>query len=247
MAKPEKFQWKNDDAVDKYFELVKILGKTKNVSLVKGGFAIWDHSMLKGKKMYGGTNCFEEVILRDEKIPHLCPAKHTDFLYAYIKVPVEPKQIKILFSVSGSVSYDPLKNLIYARCASMEANIATLCLCSRLLLNKIGIEEVHKKGLYGDMIRSTINEQVVEDFYKELCKNAKQLNKNANTNDGFWKGAFSVKNDECHTPDKTNRLYGTVDKPTVPKKKKTTKKKKNTKKKSIKRKNTKKRSAQKKY
>jgi len=39
-------------------------------------------------------------MVKDESVEHFCPAKHVDFLYSYVKIPVEPEQIKILFSVS---------------------------------------------------------------------------------------------------------------------------------------------------
>ena len=74
---------------------------------------------------------FEEIIIRDEDIHHCKPFKYTDFLYSKIRFDIhqisEEHFVKAL-KVSGSISYDPLKKEIRARCDSEAANIATLYL-----------------------------------------------------------------------------------------------------------------------
>ena len=76
------------------------------------------------------------IELKDEYVSHCVPAQHHDFLYSYIKIYVPPEKIKQVLSVSGSVGYDGLQKLLYARCASFEANMATLASVFLVLNNK---------------------------------------------------------------------------------------------------------------
>lgn len=213
-----KTNWEFLDSEDQLDICTKMFGKPTAITKQKGGFAVWDEKKLFGRKIRSGTlkglkNCFSEILLRDESIEHFCPAKHYDFLYSYVKISVDPNQIQKLMSVSGSVSYDPLKNFVSARCASIEANIATLKLVTDLLLNnKVEIRElgikyqtirsVHSSGAYGKLIKSTIDPKFVVKYYKDLCKNVRKLNQKSKLNKGYWKGAFSYKNKKCLTPRK---------------------------------------------
>ena len=66
------------------------------------------------------------IELKDEFVPHCVPANHNDFFYSYVKIYIPPKSLNAVQSISGSVNYDPLKHELFARCASFEANYATL-------------------------------------------------------------------------------------------------------------------------
>lgn len=212
-----ELEWKYEDAKEAYDLVLPVLGTPTVLCKEKGGIAIWYEKDLKDKKYYGEPNCYHEVVLRDESVKHMCPAHHRDFLYTYIVVPVEPKQIHILSGVSGSVSYDPLKNTVSARCGSLEANIATLKLCTDLLLDKKvsypefdisykNLEEADKNDAYIKLIKITKSEDAAATLYKSLCKNVKELNKKGELNKGYWKGAFSRVGDTCLPPDKTDKL-----------------------------------------
>lgn len=196
--------WINLNAKKVYLETVDIYGTPTTLCSNKGGIAIWNKKDLANKELFGLENCFNEIIIRDESIKHLCPKEHYDFIYTSIIVPVEPHQVSILSSLSGSVSYDPLKNTVSARCGSIEANIATLKLCTDLLLGNDEITKVHNNGTYGKLITSTSDAGIAKKIYSQLCDNIKKLNKNK-LNDGFWKGAFSIKNNACLPPDKANK------------------------------------------
>jgi hypothetical protein len=212
-------KWSNKNAVKQLLLSIKNYGMPSVLNQNEGGIAIWNENDLKDKKFFGKSNCFQEMIIRDESVEHLCPAKHYDFMYNSIIVPVKPDQIKILSSLSGSVIYDPLKNFLTARCGSIEANVATLALCTDLLLGNHNITDVHNKGIYGAMINKTSDEDFVKGLYFDLCENIKKLNKESKLNKGFWAAAFSVSGDNCLPPDKANKLYGgSSHKPDKPKK-----------------------------
>jgi hypothetical protein len=111
--------WNNKKPVDYYITIVNSYGEPKILSNVPGGICIWTRDQLEGSP-------FEELILRDEEVEHCVPSNHSDFFYTYIKVYIPPEKIHDVMSISGSVNYDPLKKLLFARCGSIEANIATL-------------------------------------------------------------------------------------------------------------------------
>ncbi len=118
-------------------------------------------------------------------------------------------------SLSGSVGYDPLKKLLYARCAHMGANLVTLKLATDIILDhrvkymidnqKVeykGIKDIQKKGLYGYLIRTKITPEFRQQFYKELCQNIRKINIKYKLPVGYWIGAFSYQNGKCLTPQK---------------------------------------------
>jgi len=157
-----KLNWKNKAPKEFYPKAVKLFGKPNVVAKEKGGLAIW-----YPKK----TNLYCEHVLRDESIKHCAPAHHIDYFYSFIKFYVPPKKRLDIFKISGSVSYDGLKKQIGARCASLEANIATNYLVMAVASGKFTIQQVDKKGLYGAYIRGEVKP------YNELEKEMIQMKK----------------------------------------------------------------------
>ena len=76
----------------------------------------------------GKIKLFSEHYIKDQEISHCVPAEHYDFLYSSVKCYVPPNKRLAVLSISGSINYDGLTKLLRARCASFEANIATLYL-----------------------------------------------------------------------------------------------------------------------
>ncbi len=214
-------KWINQDAKKVYQTLKKVYGEPTGQSIdSKDKIVIWSRKSndFKKRSYYKGlSNCFEEIILRDESVKHNCPAKHIDFLYSYIKISIEPWILPSILSISGSVGYDPLKKLLYGRCASMEANTATLKLCTDIILLDSGLKEkivspidgvkyeyenikdVHAKHIYAKSIKAAISHPpTAKLFYGQLCNNLKLINKKfPNVWEGYWKAAFDG---ECRVP-----------------------------------------------
>ena len=70
-------RWKNKAAVRVYRKLSAKYGPPSNKDLALGGLALWKRSKLR-------STCFEEILLRDEDIPHCAPYPHRDFLYTSV-------------------------------------------------------------------------------------------------------------------------------------------------------------------
>ena len=141
----QRFSWENSDAANYFKVAVSKWGTPAHLSKKKGGIAIWNKEQLK-------NTCFDLIELRDESVPHCVPLPHRDFLYTYINYEVSPDLFKDVLSLSGSVSYDPLKKLIRARCGSQEANIATLYLATEIASGNQTIEDIQNNKSYKETI-----------------------------------------------------------------------------------------------
>lgn len=137
----------------KFFEkALKLFGIPTFVANVPNGMAFWKKS---------GNSLFDEHYIKDQDILHCVPAKHHDFFYSSIKCFVPPKLRLDVLSISGSINYDGLTKLLTARCASIEANIATLYLGMCVANEIMTIREVKKSGLYGKYIRGEMEQHNV--------------------------------------------------------------------------------------
>lgn len=196
--------WKFNEPTEYYNVLVNMYGNSDVLGHEQGGIAIWNNS-LQGKidVLTGLPNIYEKIEIRDERVSHMCPSKHIDFVYSYLKIPITPKQLNDIVKLSGSVNYDMLKHELFARCGSLEANIATLYMCSHIILsymdsNKyMSIDYIHKHGEYGKHINSTINPQFVKDMYRELIDNIMLIRQLNTLPNNYWPGAF---NSSCGKP-----------------------------------------------
>lgn len=139
-----------------YKKALKLLGKPTFKANVPHGMAYW-------KKKRG---LFDEHLLKDEEIAHCVPATHIDFFYSSIKCYVPPEKRLAVLSISGSINYDGLTKLLTARCASIEANIATLYLGMCVANGIMSIKKVKSEGLYGKYIRGEV--QTHNELKKEM-------------------------------------------------------------------------------
>ena len=153
-----------DGPIVLFDKIVKIYGKPDIIINNPKGLCIWHIDQKK-------NDIHHSIELKDEYVPHCVPANHYDFLYSYIHVYIPPNKIKDVLSISGSVGYDGLKKLLYARCASFEANYATLATVFMVLNSK--------KTKYEDNIKNKENSFEENKIYvnEELLKNQKKYKK----------------------------------------------------------------------
>ena len=108
------------------------------------------------------------IELKDEYVEHCVPANHNDFLYSYIQIYIPPNRLNEVMKVSGSVGYDGLQKLLYARCASLEANAATLAAVIKVINGKNVDYSNHIINRYTSYEKNTefINKNIKEDQKK---------------------------------------------------------------------------------
>lgn len=183
-------KWKHSAPREQLKILIKRFGKPDYVANVPGGMAVWLKRSLKNQP-------WEEIMLRDEFVPHNCPAPHHDFLTSWVRVDIHPaSRLNDVKQLSGSVFYDGLKKMLGARCQTMEANIATIKIALDIINGNLTIKEIHEKELYGKAISSTVDPANTKLLMKSIKQNLRP-HKNAKPV-GFWKGAFLDKN--CTRP-----------------------------------------------
>jgi hypothetical protein len=124
----------------------------------------------KAVEMFGKPN-FVANVPRGMAVP----APHHDYFYSSIRCFVPPNKRLDVLSISGSINYDGLTKLLTARCASIEANIATLYLGMCVANGVKSIKEVKKEGLYGKYIRGEMESHV--ELKKHMMKMKKKNNK----------------------------------------------------------------------
>ncbi len=160
----------NFNPVARFPDIIEEFGPPSVLDKEAGGFALWDKTDLEDE-----GSCFEQIILKDELIPHSVPAPHTDFLYATYKLDI-PKEMRCeVLKLSDSLFYDPLKTELIARCHFMGAVVSTLWLAVMMVKEAWTLEEA--KNLYGPTINSTImgSKTYIEGEYEkmldDLCEN----------------------------------------------------------------------------
>jgi len=173
-----------------YTKAIELFGNPTFCSNVKNGMAYWKTRGL-----------FKEHLLRDEDIKHCVPANHYDYFYSTIEFYVPPEKRLDVLSISGSINYDGLKKTLTARCASIEANIATLYLGMSVGYGSMKIKDVKKQGLYSKYIRGEVKPYSV--LRKEMMKMKRIQNKKyeKNMKDPFDKLAF----EKCYKPKTKSR------------------------------------------
>ena len=111
---------------ERYADVLREFGQPTVKDLRKNGMAVWVNPR---------NTPFCLVEIRDQEIPHSCPAPHVDFLTAGVRVDIQdPAALIAVLSISKSVWYDQLSRTLYARCHFMGANVATLALATRFLV-----------------------------------------------------------------------------------------------------------------
>ena len=151
-----------------YDKIVEKYGEPDVIANQPKGICIWYIEQKDG-------DVHHSIELKDQYVGHCVPAKHNDFLYSYIKVYVPPEKIRQVLAVSGSVGYDGLQKLLYARCASFEANMATLASVFLVLRNK------DPNYVYQIKNRFASYENNLKFVEEQLKKNQKKYRKKINS------------------------------------------------------------------
>ena len=188
--------WENSAAVKEFAFLKALFGEPSHYDGRTGGLAVWNHSVLSKAKLFKRPVCFVEYVLKDEAVHHKFPSEHYDNQYAYVEVDIEPQTLEYVLSLSGSVSYDPLKGWLYARCGTLMANIATLYLAMRIIENPARLRSIQQNGVYGKLLALVhdpkgihgANMKKLGKVYAGMCRMRANL---PSKNRGYWRGAFS--------------------------------------------------------
>ena len=160
-------KWKYGDKIKP--SLDKVIQEHGNPDILinkKGGICIWNN-------LRDGTH--HSIEIRDEYVEHCVPKPHRDYLYSYVHMFVPAEMREKVLGVSGSVGYDGLKKLLYARCASLEANMATIRTVFEVMnkKNKKYAKNINEKDTSYEGNKKFVKEQL-ENNNKRFKKELKQ-------------------------------------------------------------------------
>jgi hypothetical protein len=177
-----ELNWNNNDAAAYYDVMVKKFGEPAFIVKQPGGMAVWTENELK-------DTIFVRHELHDESIYHCRPLPHNDYVYSFVNYAVQPTLFNSVMSLSGSLSFDPLKKHLRARCGSIEANIATLTLATKIGEAQISLEYVQDNNIYTQWIMASKDAAISAKQYEELVYNVAHQKGNPK-NTGYWAAAF---------------------------------------------------------
>ena len=149
------------------------LGNPYSIDKMPGGVIIWrnvDPYFLSTDPIfdetYKPTNVYSKLMIKDEQIPHIVPAPHTDWFYAFIFLDIPTDRVHDVRELTESIGYDTMSKEAYARCYFMPANLTSLYLMKQLarghknllhaqqeyvvLISTLAMEEKQGHGLMSD-------------------------------------------------------------------------------------------------
>lgn len=140
-------------------DLIQEFGPPSSFDGQVGGGATWYKKDLENTP-------FERIEIRDEQIPHDKPIKHTDFLYAWYKVDMPEYLIGGVHKISSSLTYDPLKKIVQARCHDMRPIVVSHWIVNKYAHEELTIDEA--VGMYGPMIMELFEDDPDGNKYRQL-------------------------------------------------------------------------------
>jgi hypothetical protein len=144
---------KSPNPVERFPDITAKFGAPTALDSTAGGVAIWKCEALRDGRMDQGI--WHRIEMRDELVEHKSPAPHFDFLYTEFPLVIPPERVTEILALSKSVTYDPLKYVLTARCHFMEANVATTWLAMQIATGRMTLAPGERAKAYSDAIMGT--------------------------------------------------------------------------------------------
>lgn len=214
----QSYSWENKQALDCLNKYYQIWGKPYIFVDKPGGLAIWESWNLKNKKIFGFPVCFNNVIIRDEFIPHHdCGISHHDFIHISVHVPISLDQQRNLIIISECIGADRKNGMLWARCNSVPKIIVILKLATDSMFGQ-NITPAHLKNSL-KRLEQPDSEKYIYKSYVQLCKNVHLLKtttvsghtthaENFSTDPWYADGGYTSNHNEViDDMDRQNKMY----------------------------------------
>ncbi len=146
--------------------MASFYGQPSAVDPTPGGIAIWKRNFLQ-------NTCLERLEIKDESIPHCMPTNHLDFVYVYVKYElITSRRIEVM-GLSKNVGYDAEKQLLWARCGTVQAAIALLALVTQIGNGSINLNFALANELLEHYLVASQDPNQSNQLYDLLCYNVK--------------------------------------------------------------------------
>lgn len=159
-------EWQNRSAADYIHILATFYGQPSAVDPTAGGIAIWKRELLQ-------NTCLQRLEIRDEAIPHCMPANHLDFVYVFVQYELIPSRRVEVMSLTKNVGYDAEKKLLWARCGTVQAAIATLALVTQLGNGSINLNYALANEMLAHYLVASQDIDQSDQLYDLLCFNVR--------------------------------------------------------------------------
>lgn len=174
-----KLQWYNKDASDYMYVVMRRFGAPSAVDPTAGGIGIWKKDKLMNTP-------FDRIEIKDESIPHSFPSNHNDFVYMYVNYDVMPSKYMEVTSLSGGITYDPLKKLLRVRCGTIEGCVAILALALQIGEGHISLNYAQANELMAQYIMGSQHPEQYNRLHDLLAYNLKHASGSPTTLEGSW-------------------------------------------------------------
>lgn len=204
--------WVNKEPVSKLEILNSQLGEPSMIVDQPYGAIFWRDSESMQQTInfnFGFPSVFVKHMLTDETTLHTCPVPHKDYFYSYIKVLLNTNTLNQINKLSGSIGYDKVKKLLWARCNCLAGNIVTLTLAMEILVLGTNVNEFARTGIYvkklaevmhpdtGPEMCKKIYARLYELYVKHYAKIAASVKLSNQLESSKWSGAFGP---NCQAP-----------------------------------------------
>lgn len=134
-------QWNNPLAIQRVYQVSKLLGKCPDVlGRKQGQSAVWYNPRSKVNK--GNYHKFE---IHDHAYQHTKPARHVDFFFVWLRMKMKPDKAADINKITTSAFYYEPGQLVCAACHFIEASIATFSVLKDYNDDKINLEQARQE------------------------------------------------------------------------------------------------------
>lgn len=112
--------------------------------------AIWYHPDSNPRYRF-----LKRIDIIDEQCYNRFPYPHVGFLYTYYPIAIPTNRISHVLSLSGDLTYDPIKRLLIVRGMSLHYNLALTALIRQYVRGKVSWYQIIEQNL----LHQTLNER----------------------------------------------------------------------------------------
>jgi hypothetical protein len=171
--------WNNKKSAEYVKFLCSIFGKPFIFINRPDGVAIWRKEELSNPnvQLFGQGVCFEKIMVKDDAPVHEYPAPgHTDMLWTFVKIPATKQQVSDITNLCDTVMYDITEGKLIVKCGGLDLNIATLKLCTDIILGNLTLIDAQTTSIYARTLASVrtakgIDYALLKNLYQSLCVN----------------------------------------------------------------------------
>lgn len=135
------------------------LGPPDTINTSAGGYAIWTKGTLHSR-----GKCWNRVELWDEQVTH---NDHNDFLYTEYHLRVPSELVPNILSLSDTIMYDKLKEVLIVRSNKLNKNTAITLLAMYVSTTRMSLRQARVQLPQYISQSNDINK--LHQFNKELC------------------------------------------------------------------------------